>query len=242
MPVRVTRAGSIPRLTDQEIATGGRFGDLAVDPMRALVTTVYASLSPEEAQRLGAEWYEACAHVLHFGSLGKMSEFLRREVGRIGADPELKTLRAFFAAMNQTYQQTGWTAEAVAELQMAVEGVLADMGLVEKPKPQPAEAQAAAKAEALPVKKPRRARVAMTARVQALDSSAGIDEIVQTESVTREGIVFLSTLPYKRGMRLSVILPYTKRPDEDKFNIMTGEVTRIEPGEEKPTVEVKFVR
>lgn len=247
MPVRVSRAGSIPRLTDQEISTRDRFAQAAVAPLQALADSPYAALSAEEAQKLAAAWYEACAYVLHFSSLVQMEAFLRQEVSRIGTDPELKRLQGLLGAMNQTYRQIGWTADAVAEMETVAVGVLADMGLTKREvrESKPADVAAEKKTDrtaAAPTPQRPRRRVAMTARVQSAEFSDGIDEVVQTENVTREGILFYSSQPYKPGMRLSVILPYTKRSDEDKINTMMAEVARVERGGEKPTVEVRFVR
>lgn len=245
----VRRAGYIPHLSEQEIAARDRFALAAADRLRALSGTPYAALNPEEAKKIAADWYEACAHVLRFGSLVQMEDFLRREVGRIGPDPELKTLRTLLGVMDETHRQCGWTSEAVNDMRVVAEGVLGDMGLTKKvaEEVKPAveakeEEKEAKKVATVAPKRAKRARMAMTARVQAADINAEIDEVVQTENVTREGILFLSSQPYKPGMRLRVILPYTKRSDEDKINTLSAEVVRVEPGAGKPAVAVKFIR
>lgn len=248
----VRRAGYIPRLPEQELVSRDHFAPVAAQRLHQLTGSPYEQLPFEELAHIAGQWYEACAYVLHFSSLVQMETFLRQETKRIGSEPELKTLRRVLGALGESYRQCGWTLETVADIGFVVEGVLADMGLVkaglEITQPVAKPAEAAAKVAEQPAEKagrpPRRSRakIAMTAQVQAWESSVDILEVVQAQNVSRDGFYFYSTQPYKPGMHLRVILPYTQQADEDKMNTLAGEVARVEPGGDMPGIAVKFVR
>lgn len=249
----VRRAGYIPRLPEQELVSRDHFAPVAAQRLHQLTGSPYEQLAREELAHIAGQWYEACAYVLHFSSLVQMETFLRQETNRIGPEPELKTLRRVLGVLGESYRQCGWTLETVADIGFVVEGVLADMGLVKagleitQPVAKPAEAAAevaekpAEKAAGRPARRSR-AKIAMTAQIHAWESSVDILEVVQAQNVSRDGFYFYSLQPYKPGMRLRVILPYTQRTEEDKMNTLTGEVARVEPGGDMPGIAVKFVR